>query len=294
MKKCKKCDTEKSYDEFHKDKYAKDGHRGSCKICDKIYKDKNKDNIRDYLKKYSKTEKRKAYMEKYRDEKSDILSEKRKSYYEREKDSILSKQKEYYEKNKDNINEKERDKYHKIENKELFNKIKNDKSKEYRKEYYEKNKDVIINKQKLYYIENKESIYKYREDYKPIRNEKRRIEYMYKMNNDKLFYLKESIRSCIKQSFKRKGFKKISNTQNILGCSFLEFKLYLESKFEDWMTWENRGLYNGELNYGWDIDHIIPISSAITEEDIIRLNHYTNLQPLCAYINRVIKKDLIT
>ena len=56
---------------------------------------------------------------------------------------------------------------------------------------------------------------------------------------------------------------------------------------------KNRGLYNGELNYGWDIDHIIPISSAITEEDIIRLNHYTNLQPLCAYINRVIKKDLI-
>lgn len=28
------------------------------------------------------------------------------------------------------------------------------------------------------------------------------------------------------------------------------FKKYLESKFEDWMNWENRGLYNGELNYG--------------------------------------------
>jgi hypothetical protein len=57
------------------------------------------------------------------------------------------------------------------------------------------------------------------------------------------------------------------------------------------MTWENRGLYNGELGYGWDLDHIVPISSAKSEEDIIRLNHYTNIQPLCSYINRYIKRD---
>ena len=57
------------------------------------------------------------------------------------------------------------------------------------------------------------------------------------------------------------------------------------------MTWENRGLYNGELNYGWDIDHIIPSSSGLNYNDIIKLNHYTNLQPLCSYTNRVIKRD---
>jgi len=57
------------------------------------------------------------------------------------------------------------------------------------------------------------------------------------------------------------------------------------------VAWENRGLYNGELNYGWDIDHIIPLSSALTEEKLIKLNHYTNLQPLCSYTNRYIKKD---
>jgi hypothetical protein len=59
------------------------------------------------------------------------------------------------------------------------------------------------------------------------------------------------------------------------------------------MNWDNRGLYNGEMMYGWDIDHIIPISTAETEEDLIRLNHFTNLQPLCSYINRVLKKDKI-
>jgi len=57
------------------------------------------------------------------------------------------------------------------------------------------------------------------------------------------------------------------------------------------MNWDNHGLYNGKFNYGWDIDHIIPISSGKTEEDIFRLNHYTNLQPLCSKVNRDIKKD---
>ncbi len=69
---------------------------------------------------------------------------------------------------------------------------------------------------------------------------------------------------------------------------------YIESKFEPWMTFENRGLYNGEFGYGWDIDHIVPISTANTEDDIIRLNHYTNLQPLCSKINRDIKRNFLS
>ena len=59
------------------------------------------------------------------------------------------------------------------------------------------------------------------------------------------------------------------------------------------MNWENKGLYNGTFNFGWDIDHIIPLSSASCKEDIIRLNHYTNLQPLCSKINREIKRNKI-
>ena len=30
----------------------------------------------------------------------------------------------------------------------------------------------------------------------------------------------------------------------------------------------------------WHIDHIIPISSATTEEEVYKLNHYTNLRPM--------------
>jgi hypothetical protein len=60
------------------------------------------------------------------------------------------------------------------------------------------------------------------------------------------------------------------------------------------MSWENYGNWNGsakEINISWDIDHIIPLATAISLEDVIRLNHYTNLQPLCSYTNRYIKRD---
>jgi hypothetical protein len=45
------------------------------------------------------------------------------------------------------------------------------------------------------------------------------------------------------------------------------------------MTFDNHGVN------GWHIDHIIPLS-AKTEEEIIKLCHYTNLQPLWAEENR--------
>lgn len=62
------------------------------------------------------------------------------------------------------------------------------------------------------------------------------------------------------------------------------------------MNWENYGNPKDgkyELNKTWDLDHIIPICSAKTNEDIIRLNHYTNFQPLCSYVNRYIKRHRI-
>jgi hypothetical protein len=43
------------------------------------------------------------------------------------------------------------------------------------------------------------------------------------------------------------------------------------------MSWENHG--------EWHIDHIVPLSSAITEEELRKLSHYTNLQPLWATDN---------
>ncbi len=191
--------------------------------------------------------------------KNDEFLENNKDYfkirYESNKDKILEQSKEYYLKNKDKILD--------------YNKI-------YRKE----NKDKIKERQKNWYTENKEKIII-----------KANINYIKRKNNDPLFKLKIAIKNNIYHSLKRKGFKKNSRTHEILGCLIDEFKQHLESKFEPWMNWDNYGLYNGTEGYGWDIDHITPTSSATTEEELIKLNHYSNLQPLCSYINRVIKRN---
>ncbi len=129
-----------------------------------------------------------------------------------------------------------------------------------------------------------------------LRQKKKRRENHLKRMEDPLYKLKISFSRRLNKLLKRVKCNKSTNKPyylDKLGCSFEEFKIYLESKFEDWMNWENYGLYNGELNYGWDIDHIIPSSTAKTENDIYHLSHYSNLQPLCSKTNRDIKKDKI-
>ena len=186
----------------------------------------------------------------------------------RYKDSKKESDKKYY------LNNKEE---HYRKNREIIEKDP-ESYKKYMKEYYEKNKDQRKSKAKEY---------RDKMSSKEIRNTTNK----YRMQNDSLYKLKHNIRGLITSSINRKGFKKNTKTFNILGCSFEEFKNYLESKFEPWMNWNNYGIYNGELNYGWDIDHIIPMSSVINEEDVIKLNNYINLQPLCSYVNRYIKRD---
>ena len=151
---------------------------------------------------------------------------------------------------------------------------------EYKKQYYQNNKVKILERSKKRNIEKKKEKSLYDKEYRKE-----------KYKNDVLHRLKMIIKSIIKSSIKKNGYTKKSRTYDILGCSYEEFRIYIESKFETWMTWENHGLYNGELSYGWDIDHRIPLSSAKTEEELLKLFHYTNLQPLCGKINRHIKSD---
>jgi len=98
-----------------------------------------------------------------------------------------------------------------------------------------------------------------------------------KLKEDSLFKLKHNIRGLIRMSFKNIGHNKKSKTFEILGCTSQEFYEHIESQFLEGMNWDNRKL--------WHIDHIIPISLAKTEEDVIKLNHYTNLRPLWAIDN---------
>jgi hypothetical protein len=200
---------------------------------------------------------RKLIQQRYREKNKELLKQKNKEYKEKNKELLKQKNKEYKEKNKD------RDKSKKAE---------------YDKKYRETNKDKIAEIKKKHYETNKEKRREYFREYKKKRKE-----------NDNLYFLKEKYRNILYKAIRYKTSKN-SSSESILGCTYGEFKLHLESKFEPWMNWGNYGLYNGTPNHGWDIDHIIPLTKAINEEILLKLNHFTNLQPLCSYINRDIKK----
>jgi hypothetical protein len=166
------------------------------------------------------------------------------------------------------------------------------------KKFTELNRDRVKEQRKKSYDENRASLLKNKkETYEKNRGKfiKRQGEYSKnKKLVDPIFKFKHDIRNMINKSLKIRNYTKKSRSFVVLGCSFEEFVSYIESKFEPWMNWSNHGnpkdgIY--ELNKTWDIDHIEPLAKAKTEEDIIRLNHYTNLQPLCSYVNRFIKKD---
>lgn len=162
---------------------------------------------------------------------------------------------------------------------------------EYKRQYREKNKEEILKKAREYRLKNKEKIKEYKKNNREKINDTYRKYIKKRKENDVLFKISYNVRRLVSLSIRKQKYSKKTKAHEILGCSFEDFKKHIESLWEDWMNWDNYGLYNGELNYGWDIDHIIPNSSAMTEEEIIKLNHYTNLKPLCSYVNRYVKKN---
>jgi hypothetical protein len=164
------------------------------------------------------------------------------------------------------------------------------------KNYYEKNKDIINEKSKQYRLKNLEKLkeislksyhknknneknIRYRKKYRKL-NRKKRAEYEKELKNKNINYkISSNVRRRINHIIQNKNVTKNNPTFDILGCSPEFLKEHLEKQFKDGMSWDNYGLYS------WHIDHIIPLSSAETEDEIYKLCHYTNLQPLWAEEN---------
>lgn len=94
---------------------------------------------------------------------------------------------------------------------------------------------------------------------------------------DPIYKMRTHIRKMIRDVLKNKGYSKKSKTCTILGIDYDGFKNHIENLFLEGMSWGNHGK--------WHYDHIIPLASASTYDDLIKLNHYTNLQPLWAEDN---------
>ena len=169
-----------------------------------------------------------------------------------------------------------------------------EKDAEMKKKYYQKNKERILKKASLYYLENHDRIRKRRKELYELNKEK--IKEQTRLRNkknrkliserekervkkDHIFKLKKQTRQAIRISFNKKGYMKSEKTEKILGCSLDYFVNHLLQTYKD------------NYGYEWDkqekvhIDHIKPLEKAATEEEVIKLCHYTNLQLLKAEDN---------
>ena len=247
MKKCSKCEIEKESIDFYKKKTMKDGLRSECKECTKLYQSENKDRINEYRSSYNKSDRYKELSKiRYTNNKDHIL-DKNKEYRERNKEVISEQKKLYYEQNKEEILVKRKEYYDTMTSDEDFREVLRERTRINTKSYRDRNKEELSQR---------------------IKDKKK---------SDPLFRLSDSIRTLIWISINKMGYKKNSKTSNILGCSFEEFKSYIESKFNDNMTWENYG--------EWHLDHKTPVSWASTEEEVYELNKYENFQPLWEFDN---------
>jgi hypothetical protein len=177
----------------------------------------------------------------------------RKNEKDNNKEHYLNKSKEWRLNNQSNV--KEYNKKYSNENKE--------KLKILWKEYRKKNKPSMLVKRKEYIDRNRDII---------------NLKTKERLTNDPLFRLIKYSRNRISQYLKTKDISKSNTTFNIIGCPPEFLKEYIESQFTEGMSW---GLMGKHIH----IDHIIPLSSAKTEEEIYKLCHYTNLQPLWAEDN---------
>jgi hypothetical protein len=141
------------------------------------------------------------------------------------------------------------------------------------KKNYDNNREYNLNRVKDWYKNNPHKRKEYRENYKPRKHEQRKE----RRESDPIFVLINNVRSRLYKYLTKLDITKKNKTFDIVGCNPLQLKEHLEKKFVDGMTWENKG--------DWHIDHIIPLSSAKTEDELYKLCHYTNLQPLWAIDN---------
>jgi len=91
--------------------------------------------------------------------------------------------------------------------------------------------------------------------------------------------LRNNLRSRLNKAIKREY--RSSSAVSDLGCTIEEFKIYIENKFEEGMTWDN---WN---KTGWHMDHIKALSNfdLTVDSELKKAVHHTNLQPLWAKDN---------
>jgi hypothetical protein len=197
---------------------------------------------------------------------------KNKLYYQKIKDTNSYKErvKKNWKKWKDNNRDKLKSYYRSYYIKHLNDSDWSENRKKYLKKYLKTYREL-----KKYYYANKSKEWRKNNSLKKNISQRKYRKNLRRTNLK--WTLVERLRSRIWKALK--GNSKTTTTENLLGCTLEEFKIYLEFKFKKDMTWDNYGL--------WHIDHIKPCASFDLVCPVQQLScfHYKNLQPLWASEN---------
>lgn len=184
---------------------------------------------------------------------------------------------EYQKNNFEKIKKQKREYFKKYRQNNIdYFKAKDEKFKELHKNYMKEYS-------KKYREEHKEYFKEYFKEYNRKRKKKKKLKKAKIETKEQLELkkFKQQIRCLISKSFSRKKFIKKENTEKILGCNFKQLYKHLLKT------------YKNNYKIEWDsiekihIDHIIPLATAKTEEEVIKLCHYSNLQLLKAQDNMI-------
>ena len=205
------------------------------------------------------------------------IKEQRKKYYSENRELIRERQKiaykKHYEANKEKIQAAHK----------AYNELNEDEIKKQRRGYYRKNKRKILDYNQDWSKKNKEYLKEkrksYDKEYYEANKEKRLAYHKNRKKTNLQFKLSCAIRSRLYTCIKDKC--KVGSAVKDLGCSVDELIIYLESKFQEGMSWDNW------KHDGWHIDHIKPLASFdLTDRNqFLEACNYTNLQPLWAKDN---------
>ena len=177
----------------------------------------------------------KAYQKAYREANKEKIAEQQKAYREANREKINKQAKEYREANKEAI--KVRNALYRKKNKKVIA--------EYKKNYQKKNKRKT-SKQKLLWLQNK-------------------------LKSNPFFRLVSNYRRSCNTAFESIGQKKNNKSLKLLGLkTWQELAKHLEPQFYDHPKTGEKMTFDNHDFYGWHIDHIIPLDSAKTEEDVIK------------------------
>lgn len=280
VKTCIKCGVEKPLTEFSFDKRT-GKYINTCKACKclitKANYEKNKEKRKAYAKAYAleNQEKVRAYRKEYYDAHAEQARAYSRQYEKDHQDEVREKGKVYRQAHKDEIRERDK-KYYETHKEQI--------AKRY-KEWAKDHAEQLAEYNKLYRTANAEAISRQRQGYAKENRKKITNYYLNKRESDPLFKVSTQVRGLIRISLKKRGYGKDTHTYDILGCDYNTLWEHLKK------TWkENYGTeWNGE---DYHIDHIIPLATAKTEQEVKDLCYYENLQLLKPKDNLVKNKSL--